>query len=128
MFNRQHQHPGPESPTRSGDDTVTTVTDTDFPAFTTGGYSVIDFFATWCGPCRQLAPMFDWAATHHAGQLRFGRCDVDHNPQTAARLNIMSIPTIVLFDPSGSEIDRLVGAVGSRQLDAFVTQAVPGAA
>jgi len=107
---------------------VTDVTDASFEAFTTGGYSVIDCFATWCGPCRQIAPAFERAASRYADRLRFGRCDVDRNPETAARLGILSIPTIVVFDTLGREVDRIVGAVGSGQLEAFLRNVVPGAA
>lgn len=113
--------------TASIDGPVTNVTDADIGEFTTGGYSVVDFFAPWCGPCHQLATVLDAAAGRHRS-LRFGRCDVDENPQTAARLGIMSIPTLVIFDASGAEVDRMVGAAGARQLDSFLRQAVTGAA
>lgn len=107
---------------------VTNVTDADIEEFTVGGYSVVDFFAPWCGPCHQLAPLFDAAAGRHGDHLRFGRCDVDENPQTAARLGIMSIPTLVIFDASGAEVDRMVGAAGAGQLNSFLRQAAAGAA
>ncbi len=107
---------------------VATVTDADFETFTNGAFSAIDFHAEWCGPCHQLAPVFDASAATRSGRLRFGRCDVDDNPNVAARFNIMSIPTIVVIDPSGREVDRLVGAVGQRRLEAFLDASVPGAA
>jgi thioredoxin 1 len=89
---------------------------------------VIDFFADWCDPCRQLEPVFDAASARHAGRLNFGRLDVDHNPQAAARLSILTIPTSVVFHPSGHEIDRLKGATGTRQLSAFLDYALSRAA
>lgn len=123
MFNRHPHHPDPATA-----DPVATVTDATFETFLIGGYTVIDFHAPWCGPCRQLAPLFDRAAAQHAERLRFGRCDVDQNPRTAARLNIMSIPTLILFDPAGREVDRVVGAPGSRQLEDFLSAAAGDAA
>ena len=128
MFNRSRKHRGPESSTPPPGNAVATVTDADVESFTTAGYAVVDFFAPWCGPCRALAPIFDRAASQHAGGLRFGRCDVDESPRAAARLNILSVPTIVVFDPSGREVDRLVGAASPRQLDSFLSDAVAGAA
>jgi thioredoxin-like negative regulator of GroEL len=79
-------------------------------------------------PVPPTRPIFDRAAAQHADRLAFGRCDVDQNPATAARLNIMSIPTLVLFDGAGREVNRLVGAPGSRQLEDFLSAATPGAA
>lgn len=128
MFNRRPHHPAPDATSRHVAGPVATVTDANFETFVTDGHAVIDFHAPWCGPCRQLAPTFDRAAAQHAERLRFGRCDVDQNPRTAARLNIMSIPTIVRFDPAGRELDRLVGAPGARQLEDFLSAATPGAA
>jgi thioredoxin 1 len=107
---------------------VTTVTDATFKGFTTGGYTVIDFFAPWCSPCRMLAPLFDQAAAEQRQGLRFGRCDVDQNPLTATRLGIMSIPTLVLFDASGAEVNRLIGTPGRRAFQEFLDGVAPGTA
>lgn len=124
----RHHHDASDPARGDADNAVATVTDATFEPFTNGRYTVIDFFAPWCGPCRQLAPTFDRAAAQHAGRLGFGRCDVDQNPGTAARLSIMSIPTLILFDPTGREVNRIVGAPGPRQLETFLSAAEPGAA
>lgn len=122
MFSRRP----PASDSRvTPDSQIGAVTDATFEAFTTTGHSssVIDFYADWCGPCHQLEPAFRQAAARYP-ELIFGRLDVDHNPRTASQLNVLSIPTVVVFDPAGMEIDRFVGAAGFRQLDTFVSRAI----
>lgn len=60
---------------------------------------VVDFWATWCGPCRMVAPEIDKLAAKYAGSIRVVKVDVDANPATAARYGIMSIPTVAYFEP-----------------------------
>jgi thioredoxin len=88
---------------------VADLDDDTFEAATEGGWTVVDFWAPWCGPCRAFHPIFDQAARDDTGGIRFARCDVDTSPQIASVLNILSIPTIVLFDPAGNEVERFVG-------------------
>ena len=63
---------------------------------------VIDFNATWCGPCRQFAPHFESVADKYRGQASFYSVDVDQNPALAAQFNIQSIPTVVYIRPDGT--------------------------
>lgn len=77
---------------------------------------VIDFNATWCGPCRQFAPIFDKVAEKYQQKATFHSCDVDQAPKLAEKFAISSIPTIVVIRPDGS-IDRTTGAMSE---DAFV--------
>jgi len=129
MFERHGQYAdAPGRPLPGLGDPVVIVTDANFEALVVGGPTVIDFFVPWCGPCLQFAPTFDRAAAEHPDCLQFGRCDVDQNPRTAEQLNIMSIPTLLLFDGEGREINRLVGAIGPRQLDTFLSSIAPGPA
>ena len=74
---------------------------------------VVDFWATWCGPCRMVAPEIDKLATKYAGKVEVVKLDVDANPHTAMHYGIMSIPTVAMFAPG--QAPR--AAVGFRPLD-----------
>ena len=69
---------------------------------------LIDFWASWCGPCRALAPTIQELAKEYSGKILIGKLDVDENSATAERFQVFSIPTMILFK-NGSEAERLVG-------------------
>ena len=69
---------------------------------------VVDFFATWCGPCKQLAPILDEIEQHHKGEVIFERIDVDQNPDLAQEFNIQAIPMLMFITPTG-EYQTIVG-------------------
>lgn len=71
---------------------------------------LVDFWATWCGPCKMLAPMIEELATDYEGKLHVLKVDVDESQSLAMNYGIMSIPTVVLFQ-GGNEVDRLVGVL-----------------
>lgn len=98
------------------------VTDADFLAFTAGGWTFVDFSASWCAPCRTFSPVFRAVAADHDGPVRFGVCDVDANPATAGLLQVRSVPTVVVFGPDGSEVGRSTGALRRGDLEATVAQ------
>ncbi len=75
----------------------------------TGKPMVIDFYATWCGPCKKIAPMIEELAEQYDGQIVVGKCDVDENDELAAKFGIRNIPT-VLFFKGGELVDKHVGA------------------
>jgi thioredoxin 1 len=80
---------------------------------------LVDFWATWCGPCRMVAPVVEEMAKEFAGKVKVGKVDVDSNSQTATHFGIMSIPTIMLFK-NGKVMEQVVGALSKSQLKAMI--------
>jgi thioredoxin 1 len=76
---------------------------------------IVDFWAEWCGPCKMISPTLVEIAAEHEGKLTIAKLNVDDNPQTAMRFNVMSIPTLLVFS-NGEPVKRLVGAKGKGQL------------
>lgn len=69
---------------------------------------MVDFWATWCGPCKRLAPVIEEIAGEFAGKAAVGKCDIEENPDLAEKFGIMSIPTIIIFK-DGQEVWRNTG-------------------
>lgn len=74
------------------------------------GLALVDFWATWCGPCQIIAPVVEQLATEYEGKLKVGKLDVDANQKTAMRFNVRSIPSLLLFK-NGKHVETVVGAV-----------------
>lgn len=84
---------------------------------------LVDFWATWCPPCKMIAPSIEAMAKEMSGKAKIGKLDVDSNPVTASKFHVQSIPTLIIFK-DGREVDRIVGAQSKeamlRRLQAFV--------
>jgi thioredoxin 1 len=76
---------------------------------------LVDFWATWCGPCKMVAPVLEEIAAEKSGSLRVVKLDVDANPGTARDFQVVSIPTMILFK-NGEAVKRIVGAKGKAAL------------
>jgi thioredoxin 1 len=94
-----------------------TVTDGSFDSdvIKSGTPVLVDFWATWCGPCKMIAPVLEELAGEKAGELTVAKLDVDANPETARNFNVVSIPTLILFK-GGEPVKRIVGAKGKAAL------------
>jgi thioredoxin 1 len=76
---------------------------------------LVDFGATWCGPCRMIDPIVEELAGEYAGRFVIGKVDVDENPQTSMNYGIRSVPTLMIFK-GGKPVDMIIGAVGKQKL------------
>ena len=78
--------------------------------------TLVDFWASWCGPCRALAPTIEELAKEYAGKALVAKLDVDENPEKAECFQVFSIPTLIIFK-DGCEVERLVGLCAKGKID-----------
>jgi thioredoxin 1 len=83
---------------------------------------LVDFWASWCGPCRMLAPVIEDLAVEYAGKVAFAKMNVDESPETPKKFSIRGIPTIMLFK-DGQAINTIVGAVPKGQIEDMLKKA-----
>jgi thioredoxin 1 len=101
--------------------TVHSLSDANFQAEVMGysGLVLVDVWATWCGPCRLMAPLMDWAASTYGDGLKVGKLEADPNPTSRDALQVQGLPALVLFR-NGQELARHEGAMAQPQLKAFL--------
>ncbi|HGL3952770.1 TPA: thioredoxin [Staphylococcus aureus] len=87
---------------------IVKVTDADFDSKVESGVQLVDFWATWCGPCKMIAPVLEELGADYEGKADILKLDVDENPSTAAKYEVMSIPTLIVFK-DGQPVDKVVG-------------------
>jgi thioredoxin 1 len=81
--------------------------------------TIVDFWASWCGPCRMIGPIFEELSKDYAGKVKFAKVNVDENPKTPANYGVRGIPTVIMFK-NGKVADQVVGAVPKAQLENLV--------
>ncbi len=101
--------------------TVSEVTDTNFQAevLESDVPVLVDFWAPWCGPCRQVGPVVEEIAKEKSESLKVVKLNTDENQQTAISYNVLSIPTLIVFK-NGAEAKRVIGAYPKKRLEAEI--------
>jgi thioredoxin 1 len=84
---------------------------------------LVDFYAEWCGPCKQLAPVIEEIARSFGGRIKVGKVDVDQAQKTAMQYGIMGVPTVMIFK-GGKAVDQIVGRVPKETLEDKINRAL----
>ena len=101
---------------------VRNISDSEFVAavLEADRFVLVDFWAPWCGPCRLVAPLMDWAAQTYGDKLDVFKMEVDPNPETISKYKVEGIPTLMLFH-KGEIVERIEGAVGKERVGAMLS-------
>lgn len=91
------------------------ITDSNYEGIVAEGLPIVlDFSATWCGPCKKIAPIIEELASEYEGKVNIGKCDVDDNDELTTKFGIRNVPT-VLFIKNGEVVDKHVGAAPKKE-------------
>lgn len=100
---------------------VKNITQKNFKQAISGGLILVDFWASWCGPCKMVAPILNEIAREQEGKLRIGKVNVDNQQILSARFKVRNIPTLILFK-NGKEVKRIVGVKSKKVLMAEMAE------
>jgi thioredoxin 1 len=95
---------------------VKALTDQNFEQETESGLTLVDFWATWCGPCKMQSPVIDQLDEESDGDVTYFKMDVDENPETPSKFGVMSIPTL-LVKKDGEVVEKLIGYHSKEQIE-----------
>lgn len=101
---------------------ISELSEKTFDDFVKKGVSVVDFWASWCGPCKMMAPIFDEAAHELKGKVKFAKVNVDDESDLAQRFEVMSIPTLIIMK-DGEQVDRAIGLMDKEELISRIEEA-----
>lgn len=97
------------------------VSDSTFSSLSGQGLVLVDFWAAWCGPCKAIAPKLEEIASELGDKIKILKLNVDENPETTAKFQIRSIPTLILFK-NGQLVDQIMGNMAKEQLLSFIAK------
>lgn len=100
---------------------LTELTDVNYNDFVKEGIAIVDIWAPWCNPCKQISPIIDQLSIDFVNKAKFGKLDADSSPETVTILGIRSIPTILIYK-DGEIVDRIVGLTSKQKISDLVNQ------